>query len=176
MFSLTHRIKRDRAGRQVQAEVKNANKEAPDFTQTEKGKNQIQNCGKCEGTRAGRNGPSQRSFIPNGLRLAGDRPKRHRRGTRRSSRRDSVWNPTRTGGLARARSPCTGSRLPVHQKGHAREVSESPAESAVEVAEPSKRSATQRGSPSLPVCRPQLAVHRLQDATFSSDDFVDRLG
>ena len=54
-------------------------------------------------------------------------------------------------GRSRTYSPAMhGPRLPVHQKGRAREVSEPPAESTVDVTESSKRSVTRRVAPSPP--------------------------
>ena len=78
-FTDTEEYKGSRASRQVQAEVKNAKKD-PNSHRLRK-ENQIQNRGECEGTRAERNEPSQRSFVPNGLRFAGVRPKPRKRRT-----------------------------------------------------------------------------------------------
>ena len=49
-------------------------------------------------------------------------------------------------------------------------MSESPAQSAAEVAGPSRRSVPRRDLPSV---GPQLVVHRLQDAIFFGYNFVD---
>ena len=59
------------------------------------------------------------------------------------------------GGPGHSHWRCTGPRLLEHQRGRARAVSESSAESAAEVAGPSRRSVPRKVSPSLPVCLSQ---------------------
>ena len=93
----------------------------------------------------------QTSFTSSDPRLAGGKP--------RSRMRDAEL-PVRLGVESRRMgSPghslwrCTGPRLPDHHWERARAVSKSPAESAAEVAGPSRRSEPRRDFPSLPVCR-----------------------
>ena len=140
---------RAHVSRQVQTEVKKYKEEAPGSAQTEKGEPKTKAWGVQEDVhREKRTEPMQ--LYP---RLAEGRPIAYRRGTRQSSRCDLVWSPRRVGDPGHGHWRCRGPRLSVHQKGRAREVSESPADSAVEVAEPLKRNVLQRVSPSLPVCK-----------------------
>ena len=101
--------------------------------------------GGCRRTCTRRGGPNQRSIIPSEPRLAGGQPTAHRRVPGRAP--DATWrgSPRRMCDPGLSHWRCTGLRQPVHQKERAREVSESPAESAVEVAECSESSALQRG-------------------------------
>ena len=96
-------------------------------------------------------GPNRRSFTSNEPQLAEGRPRSRMRGTMRSSRCDLAWSPRRMGGPGHSHWRCTRPRLPEHQRGRARAVSESPAESAAEVAGPSRRSVPRRDLPSQPV-------------------------
>ena len=117
---------------------------------------QRQKHGQCKRTWTERGGPNQRSCNPSEPGLAGGKPIAHRRRTKQSSRWDLAWCSRSMGGPGRGCWRCTGSRYPARQKRRTREVSESPSESAVEVAEPSRRSALQWVHPvSRCVCKSQ---------------------
>ena len=156
----------------VQAEVKKTCKgEAFGCTQTEKGEPDTKAWGVREDLRWKKLTEPAQLLSPVSPALQETEPKHTgEEAGGASSRCDLAWSASRMGGPGHSHWRCTGPRLLEHQRGRARAVSESPAQSAAEVAGPSRRSVPRRDLPSV---GPQLVVHRLQDAIFFGYNFVD---